>query len=207
MTVSCHVCNGAHFNAWCIHRHNDFANARMWRSVAACAANEIAIIGIGTKAGPNLLTVDNPLIAIVFGKSFQRCEVASGIGFAHADAPRCFTGQDARQEFFLLFRSSVLDECWTHLTVTKPTSCNRSASFDHLFANNETFNRWSSTATKLSGPYEADPTVGGELTRELFRIPVHPRSGIASVSGDAIGGYGSCLLSKGNVFRAPLKIH
>ena len=135
----------------------------MWWSVAAGAANEVAIISIGAEAGPNLLAIDDPFIAIVFGESFQRRKIASGIRFAHADAPRCFAGQDARQEFFLLFRSSVLNERWTHLTVTKPTGCNWSARFDHLFTNDQTLDRGTSSATELCWPDEADPAVRGEF--------------------------------------------
>ena len=207
MTVGRHVCNGPHFNARCIHRHDDFTDTSMWWSVVACAADEIAVVSIGTKTGPNLLSVDDPLVTVVCSKSFQRCKVATGIRFAHANAPRCFTSQDARQEFFLLLRSSVLNECRTHLTVTKPTCGDWRTSLDHLFTNDETFNRRASATTELSRPNETDPTVRRKFARELFRVSVHPRCSIASVSGYAICCNGCCLLAQGNVFGAPLKIH
>ena len=39
------------------------------------------------------------------------------------------------------------------------------------------------------------------------KIAFHAPIAVGAVIENAIGGYGCCLLTKGNVFRAPLKIH
>ena len=71
MAIGCHVRNRTHFNTRRIHRHDDFTDPCMWRTIIGCATNEVAIIGHGTETGPNLLTIDDPVVAIKHGLSFQ----------------------------------------------------------------------------------------------------------------------------------------
>ena len=77
-----------------VHRHDDLADARVRRAVRRRAADQVAVVGDGAEAGPDLLAVDDPVVAVAAGRRLQAGEVAAGVGLAHADAPRRLAGQD-----------------------------------------------------------------------------------------------------------------
>ena len=67
VAVGCHVSDATNFDARCFHRHDDFADACVWRAFVIGTTDEVAVVGIGAEACPNLLTVDDPLIAVING--------------------------------------------------------------------------------------------------------------------------------------------
>ena len=71
MTVGSHVFDRAHFDAWRIHRHDDFADALMGRTFVAGATNQIAIVGLLAETCPYFLAVNHKLVAVAGCKGFQ----------------------------------------------------------------------------------------------------------------------------------------
>ena len=134
MTVRGHVFDRADFDAWCVHRHDNFADAFVWRAVTARSADEIAVVSEFSEACPNFLAVDHELVAVAGCECLQRSEVAARVWFAHADAPSCFARQHLWQKRILLGFSAVANECRTHLSISEPRRSNWRASTDHFFA-------------------------------------------------------------------------
>lgn len=65
VAVGGHVGDATNFNAGGIHRHDDFADTCVWRAIVICATDEIAVVSISTKACPNFLTIDDPLVTVI----------------------------------------------------------------------------------------------------------------------------------------------
>ena len=207
VTVGGHVLNWSNINSWRVHRHDDFADASVWRAIVTGSANEIAVVGYFAKTCPDLLTVDDPFIAIKLGKRFQRCKVAARVWFAHANTPRCFSGEHVGEECILLRCSSIRNECWTHLSVCKPRSRNWCTSRNHFLCDDQSFNSRATAATEFGWPCHADPSMTSKLLRELFGVAVHPCVVEAPVAGNCIMGNSSRLIAKRNVLWRPVKIH
>ena len=61
-------------------------------------ADEVAVVGDLAEAGPDLLAVDDEVVAVADRPGLERGQVRAGLGLAHPDAPRGLTGQDAGEE-------------------------------------------------------------------------------------------------------------
>jgi hypothetical protein len=72
------------------------------------AEDPVGEIGIG---GPDLLAVDDEIIAIAFGAGLQRRKIRSGIRLGIALAPANQASRDLGQVFLLLRVGSVFEEC------------------------------------------------------------------------------------------------
>ena len=65
MAIGGHVGDTTNLNTWRVHRHDDFADASVWRAIVVCATDQVAVVSIGAKACPDLLTIDNPLVTVI----------------------------------------------------------------------------------------------------------------------------------------------
>ena len=67
-------------------------------------------VGVVRIRGPDLLAVDDEIVAVAFGAGLQRGEVRSGIRLGIALAPADQAGRDLRQMFFLLNFRAVFQQ-------------------------------------------------------------------------------------------------
>ena len=91
------------------------------------------VIGKLAKAGPNFLTVDDPVVAIAHGASAERSQVAARTRFAEELAPHLFALQDGGEVMLLLFGCSVGDECWSNHADRHCEGTGRHVKLRHLF--------------------------------------------------------------------------
>ncbi len=68
------------------------------RRVGVGAGDEVAPVGVGRAARPDLGAVDDPVVAVALGPGADRRHVAAGVGLAHADRPGRRAGDDVGQE-------------------------------------------------------------------------------------------------------------
>ena len=67
-------------------------------------------VGVHRQRGPDLLAVDDVVVAVQHRLGPQRGEVGAGVGLGIALAPDMLAGQDLRQEALLLRLGAVLDQ-------------------------------------------------------------------------------------------------
>jgi len=120
MTIGRHVLDRPHFDPGSVHRHDDFADTGVRRTLLRRPTDQVTELADFAEACPDLLAVDDELVALAHGSGLQTCEIAAGVGLAHSDAPRRFTGDDARKEGRLLIRGAVGQQRRTHLAIGEP---------------------------------------------------------------------------------------
>ena len=81
-------------DAGCVHRQDQPADALVLRRVGVGADEQLAVVGDVAVRRPDLLAVDDVIVAVAHGAGAQRGEVGAGVGLGEALAPHLFTAQD-----------------------------------------------------------------------------------------------------------------
>ena len=207
VAVRRHVGDRAHLDAGRVHRHDHFADATVRGAVGRRAADEVAVVGLGAEARPDLLPVDHEVVAVATGARDERGEVGAGVRLGHADAPGGVTRQDPGKELGLLVGGAVLDERRAHLPIGEPHRGDRGAGGDQLLADDQPVDRRLPTATELGRPGHADPTVRRHLLGEVLRVAVDPRVVVAAVPLDGLLGDLAGLIPKCRLLGGPVEVH
>ena len=63
--------DGADINAWTLHVQDEVGDTCMFWQINIGASEQNCVIGKLAKAGPNFLTVDNPVVAVAHGASAE----------------------------------------------------------------------------------------------------------------------------------------
>ena len=82
---------------WCIGR-TKYVMPRCFGDVPVGAGQQQAVVGVVRARAPQLLPVDDPLVAVALGARREPGEVGSVPGLAEQLAPRVLAGQDRPQE-------------------------------------------------------------------------------------------------------------
>ena len=207
VTVRRHVLDRADLDSRRVHRHDDLADALVGRPVSRGPADQVAVVGDGGEARPDLLAVDHPLVAVAAGRRAQRGEVTAGFRFGHPDRPRCLAAQDAGQELVALVLAAEGDQRRTHLTIGEPHRRDRCPGDDQLLADDQPVDRRAATTAVFGRPGEADPPALGELAGDLRRVPVDPRVVVSPEAADGVGGEVAGLLTQRLLLRRPGEVH
>ena len=205
--VGGHVGDRADLDTGRVHRHDDLADPLVRRPVGVGAADQVAVVGQLTEARPDLLAVDDEVVAIAHGAGRERGQIGSRVRLGHADAPRRLAREDAGEELGLLIGGAVVDQRRPHLPVGEPHRGDRCAGGDQLLADDQPVDRRLAAAAELDRPRHADPAVGGHLLRELLREPVDPRVVVAPVAFHRIDGDLAGLVAKGGLLGCPVEVH
>ena len=80
VTVGGHVLDRSDLDAGEIHRHDDLGDALVRRTIGAGATDHVAEVGLVAEAGPDLLAVDDELIAVAHRLGGEAGEIAPGVG-------------------------------------------------------------------------------------------------------------------------------
>jgi len=86
------------------------ADALLLLVVVAGAYQRIAVCGFHRQGGPDLLAVDDKVVALAVGAGFETGEVGTGVGLGIALGPVVIAGEDARQVLLLLGSAAVFHQ-------------------------------------------------------------------------------------------------
>ena len=207
VAVRRHVGDRADLDARRGHRHDDLADAGVRRPLRRRAADAVAVVGDGRERRPDLLAVDDPVVAVAAGRRLQRRQVAAGLGLRHPDAPRRVAGEDPGQELGLLVVAAVGDQRRAHLAVGEPHRGDRRTGRDQLLGDDQAIDGRASAAAELGGPGQPDPAEGGHLLGELVGVAVDPRVVEASEPSHRVGGHVPGLGAEGELLGGPVEVH
>ncbi len=167
VAVGRHVLDGPDLDAGRVHRDDDLADAGVRWALGRGPADQVAVVGHLAEAGPDLLAVDDEVVAVALGPGLQRGEVGAGLGLAHPDAPRGLAGQDAGEQLADLLGRAVGHQRRAHLPVGEPRRGEGRTGRDHLLGHDQPLDRRPAAPAELDRPGHADPAVRGELAGEL----------------------------------------
>ena len=93
-----------------VHGHEQERDALVLGDVGVGAGEHEDPVGQVAGAGPDLLAVDDPLVAVELGPAPEVAEVGAGVGLGVALAPQVLAGEDAGQEVRLLLVGPPLQD-------------------------------------------------------------------------------------------------
>ena len=93
-----------------VHRHDERRDALVLGHVVVGAGQHEAPVGVVGVAGPDLVAVDDVLVAVAVGPGAQRRQVGAGVGLAEALAPALAPVDHAGQEAGLDVVAAVLED-------------------------------------------------------------------------------------------------
>ena len=139
--------------------------------------------------GPDLLSVDDEIVAVAHGARGQRGEIGAGARLAVALRPGDFTVEDRRQVLFLLLVRAVDDQGRSE-HVNAGAADRRRAGLGELLIEDELLHRREAAAAVLGRPVRRDPMPRGE-----GRMPVDRGRQRGRIIGLAVvlpGPFGHC---------------
>ncbi len=162
-----------------VHRHQQEADAVLLLGALVGAHQHEDPVGVVGERGPDLLAVDDEVVAVEHGLGAQRGEVGAGIGLAVALAPDVLAGEDARQMEALLRRRAVADQQRPEhddAHVAHP----RAAVALVLLDQDQMLGRRQAHAAVLARPAGREPAVPrpASCTRALFSFQCSRRGGL-----------------------------
>ena len=126
----------------------------MFRTIRVGSRQSKNVIGKVPSGGPNLLPIQNPLVAIKSGLQTQTSQVTTSVRFAVSLAPHIFVGKDSREVILLLlFGSPCQQRVPEHRdpeTIIRSTC--RHARFGKFFSQYHLLESRHSTTAVLSWP-------------------------------------------------------
>ena len=105
-----HVHEGAHGEAGGVHRDHEVGDALVLRDVGVGAGEAEHVLGHVGERGPDLLAVDDVVVAVADGAGLEGGEVGAGLGLGEALAPHVFAGEDAGDVLLLLLVGAVHED-------------------------------------------------------------------------------------------------
>ena len=97
-----HVHEGADGYAGRLHRHDEVGEAFVLGDIGVGARKEEHVLRHVGERGPDLLAVDDVVVAVLHSPGLERGEVGAGAGLGEALAPHLFAGEDLRDVLLLL---------------------------------------------------------------------------------------------------------
>ena len=161
-----HVDQRPHADAGRLHVHEEVTDAAVLRRVGIGARDHEHPVGVVRLAGPDLLSVEDELVAIRNGARLQRCEIGAGVWFAVPLAPDDLAGRDARQVLRLLLVVAVEDDRRAEITDGGGVDDRRARVAHRLVVNDLIPVRQFETAVLLR-PRRRDPAFRRQLLQEL----------------------------------------
>ena len=102
-----HLGQGADLDAGLVHVEREVRDALVLGQIGIGAGDEHAHVGDLTTGGPDLLAVDDPLVAVAVGPALQPGEVGTGPGFGEQLTPAGLAVEDGRHVALDLFGRAV----------------------------------------------------------------------------------------------------
>ena len=157
-----HVDQRADGHAGALHVHQEVGDAAVLGGVRVCAGEHEHPVGGVRAGGPDLLAVEDEVVAVTDGASLEGREVGAGARLTVALAPLHLPREDARKVLLPLLFGAVDDNRRPdHRRAHAADVCR--ARFGELFVENELFHDAEPGAAVLLRPGGRDPALGGEL--------------------------------------------
>src|SRR3954468_7562057 len=137
----------------------------MLRRVRVGASEEEAVVGMVALGGPDLLTVDDPLVTVEHCRRLQAGQIRAGVRLAEALTPTHRAVQDLGKELLLLLLRAPLQDRRTDQGVTEEVRSQRRLRAGELLRQHNSLHRRQSLAAVFGGPRGADPTTFEEFGR------------------------------------------
>ena len=155
--------DGPHLDAGLVHRAQQVGDALVLGGVLVGPAQDEDVVGDEALGGPDLLTVDDPLVAVELGGGLQAGQVGAGVGLGEALAPGDGAGEDAGDELLLLLLGAPLQDGGADEGVAEEVATHRGAGPGELLGEDHALHGGEALAAVLRGPGGADPTALEEL--------------------------------------------
>ena len=159
------LADGLDGDAGRLHREEEVGDAAVLGGLGVGAGEEVDVLGEVGAGGPDLLAVDDELVAVDLGAGLEGGEVGAGVGLGEALAPDVLRGGDAGKVALLLLLGAVDDERGAELVGLSVE--HGGAPVGELFLENGLLDEGLAEAAVLLGPRDADPAAGAELLAEL----------------------------------------
>ena len=160
--------DGADLDALLVHRHEQVGDAGVLGRVGVGAGEQEAVVGVLGLGGPDLLAVDDPLVAVELGLALQAGEVGAGVGLGEALAPRRLALEDAGEELLLLLLGPPLQDRRADEGVAEEVAAHRGADPGELLVEHHVLHGRQALAAVLLRPRRADPPALEELLVPLL---------------------------------------
>ena len=108
--VAVHLLQLPHFHAALAHVEDEIRQSLVLRGIPVRAREQQAVVGVVGARGPDLLAIDDPVLAVEVGARSSTGEIGPAAGFAEQLAPGVFAGEDAAQVLLLLRIAAVFEQ-------------------------------------------------------------------------------------------------
>ena len=132
-------------------------------AVGVGAGEEEDVVGVLGLGRPDLLAVDDPLVAVEHGGGLEPGEVGAGVGLGEALAPADLALEDLRQELLLLLLGPPLQDRRADERVAEEVGPHRRAGPGELLVQHHVLHDRQALAAVLGRPRGADPAALEEL--------------------------------------------
>src|SRR5205823_13094983 len=137
-------------------------DALVLRGVRVGAGDEHPTVGRTGAAGPHLLAVDDPLVAVAHGPGLQAGEVGAGARLAEQLAPRLAAGGEGQQPAVALLLRAVLDHDGTAHVLSQPARRAEGAGVGDLLGDDAAVGRAQATSAVADRPGREGPPLTGQ---------------------------------------------
>ena len=152
----------------------------MLRRVGVGADQREDRVGHVGGGGPDLLAVDDVLVAVAHGARLEAAEVGAGAGLGVALRPRDLAGEDVADVLLLLLLGAVDEHRGAEQHHAGAADGGRLGA-GHLLVEDHLLHRGEAGAAVLLGPVRGDPAVLGEGVGPLLRGDLHVLVGVLAV--------------------------
>src|SRR4051794_35183667 len=136
-------------------------------------------------ARPDFLSRHTPSVGDTLGACFNRREIGSGIGLAHAQHEIIFAARNRRQKALLLLLAAIAQEARSALAVAEPMRRARCCNREHFLRDDEALEIRTLAPAITLRPCHTDPPAFSDAAREVgveFRMSeVRPISRLREV--------------------------
>ena len=169
--------DGADLDARLLHGAEQVRDALVLRGVRVGAGQHEDVVGEAGLGGPDLLAVDDPLVAVQLGLGLEPGEVGAGIGLGEALAPGDLPAEDLGDELLLLLLGPPLQDRGADEGVAEEVGPHRGAGAVELLGQDDGVHRGQAPAAVLGSGHEAHSQLPS------CSLAVHPRLNALRSSG------------------------
>ncbi|MEZ4480508.1 MAG: hypothetical protein R3B97_05040 [Dehalococcoidia bacterium] len=162
-----HVDERTHGDARCLHVEQKVTDAAVLGRIGVRTGDEDAHIGAVCAGRPDLLAVDDVVVAIADCAGLERGEIGSGAGLTEELTPGIFAAEDAMEVAVFLLLRAVDHDRWAGPSVADPAGAGRTTPGE-LLVEDELLLHAEAAAAVFLGPVWRAPTMHVELRRPFL---------------------------------------
>ena len=202
-----HVHQGPNGDAWGAHVHDEVGDALVLGRIGVRPGQDVHPVGPVTQGGPDLLAVNDEIVAVADGRGLEVGQVGAGVGLREALTPDDFLVRRRREELFFQIVRAEADDGRADLV---RLGVEGRVVVQHLVVKDGLHEGVGAEPAILHRPADADPLALAQLAAELHGLFEVLVGGMGLPAQD--GGRKLLLdevldlLAKGLLFRSELEI-